>query len=57
LTLTPGQTAPVWDGLVSGGSSWVNGVSEVLSANQPDPDSTPNNHVTTEDDYLTFTTS
>ena len=27
---------------------------EVSAAGQPDPDSTPDNHVTTEDDFVTF---
>ncbi len=55
VSLAPGEQAFL--ALVNGfeGSLWDNGVAEVTSAGGvPDPDSTPNNHVTTEDDYATF---
>jgi hypothetical protein len=54
-TLAPGQTQFLAAWGAAGGATWVNGVAEVTVASQPDPDSTPNNHLNGEDDYVTFT--
>jgi hypothetical protein len=55
VTLSAGQTSAVGTWTAGRGGTWTNGVSEVTVANQLDPDSTPNNHLASEDDYLTFT--